>query len=369
MKPSPGPLPAFALIASLILSSPLQSQEGPSAPAGQAPIGDARLREGLKRFPQADANKDGALSIEEARAFISNRKASRTRGDGADSTAPEGADGPAPTFADVAYGPHDRNRLDFWKAKGDGPAPLVVFIHGGGFVGGDKSKWRGSRDLRAMLDGGFACAAINYRFRDAAPIQDILRDSARAVQFMRSRATEWNIDKARVAGWGGSAGAGTSLWLATRDDLANPESEDPVLRESSRLQAAVLQATQATYNLPRWESFVGPPKPEWLNSPNELIEFYHMKSRDELDSPRGRAILDDCDMLRWIGPGDAPVFIVVNQPDGEPKSRGHWLHHPKHAAEIKRACDGAGIPCTISREGGEQGAAKFMLGCLTRKFE
>ncbi len=50
------------------------------------------------------------------------------------------------------------------------------------------------------------------------------------------KADDWNVDKTRVAAYGGSAGAGTSLWLAFHDDLADPKSADPVLRESSRLR-------------------------------------------------------------------------------------------------------------------------------------
>ncbi|MEJ5297644.1 MAG: alpha/beta hydrolase, partial [Armatimonadota bacterium] len=46
---------------------------------------------------------------------------------------------PPPDFSNVRYGAHERNVLDLWKAPGNGAAPLVVFIHGGGFVGGDKS--------------------------------------------------------------------------------------------------------------------------------------------------------------------------------------------------------------------------------------
>src|SRR5262245_27995386 len=48
---------------------------------------------------------------------------------------------PEPTAADVPYGPHARQRLDFWQAKSDRPTPLVVFIHGGGWVNGDKSTY------------------------------------------------------------------------------------------------------------------------------------------------------------------------------------------------------------------------------------
>ena len=43
-----------------------------------------------------------------------------------------------PTLAEIAYGPHARNVLDFWQADGDGPRPLLVYIHGGGWTGGDK---------------------------------------------------------------------------------------------------------------------------------------------------------------------------------------------------------------------------------------
>src|SRR3990170_137734 len=46
----------------------------------------------------------------------------------------------APTHANVSYGPHPRNVLDFWQAEGNGPRPLLVYIHGGGWVGGDKNQ-------------------------------------------------------------------------------------------------------------------------------------------------------------------------------------------------------------------------------------
>lgn len=319
-------------------------------------LGD-RLEEGLKRFPEADLNHDGKLTIEEARGYLKQR---RGAGDGLPAI--------PPTIADVAYGAHPRERLDLWRSASTNPAPVVIFIHGGGFVNGDKSTWRTSRPLQAFREAGFACAAINYPFREDAPIQEILRHIGRAVQFLRAHAGEWNLDKAHFAGWGSSAGAGSSLWLVTRDDLADPDNADPVLRESSRLQAAVLIGTQATYNLPRWEAFVGPPKPDWLQDPDELIQFYHFKGREDLDSPGGRAVLDECDMLRWIGPGDGGLFIIVNQPPGEPRSRGHWLHHPKHAEEIRKACAAARVDCVVQSKGAaSDDAVRFLTERLTTR--
>ena len=70
---------------------------------------------------------------------------------------------PSPTHADVKYGPHERNVLDFWQAKSDTPTPLVVLIHGGGWVNGDKSGY-GTTAIKPFLDAGISVASINYRF-------------------------------------------------------------------------------------------------------------------------------------------------------------------------------------------------------------
>jgi len=311
-----------------------------------------QLRMLFARFPAADMNRDGVLSREEAVAFARGALAG-----GGIRIAPDKGS-PAPTHADVAYGPHARNVLDFWQAGDGGDQPLVVFIHGGGFTGGDKSKWRGAGEVRRLLEHGVSCAAINYRFRRDAPIQEILRDAARAVQYLRSRAGEWGIDKEKIAGWGGSAGAGTSLWLASRDDLAETGSSDPVLRESSRLQAVVLHGTQATYDLTRWESFLGPADPAWWKSPDEMAKFYHFEKVADLAKPAAEPILRECDMLAWITPDDAPVYVNNPLADGPSRDRDHYLHHPAHALEIAKACEAAGILCV--RVGAEAAASPLM---------
>ena len=290
----------------------------------------------LKRFPAADANGDGVLTTEEAVGYakgLTVPKAESEKGK------------LQPTLGEVSYGPHERNVLDFWQAEGEGARPVVVFIHGGGFTSGDKAMWRKRPELAELLENGVSCAAINYRFRESAPIQDILRDGARAVQYLRSQAGAWGIDPERIAGWGGSAGAGTSLWLATRDDLADAENADPVLRQSSRLQAAVLQSTQATYDLTKWESFLGPADPAWWKDPNEMATFYHLATRADLEKPEALPILQECDMLRWISAEDAPLFINNNQPNTPSTNRGHYLHHPAHAHEIEKCCAAVGVRC------------------------
>jgi len=294
----------------------------------------------LSKFPKADSNRDGALTRDEAIAFARGMRRQSQQPSGGPQKSPL-----KPTHADVAYDLHERNRLDFWQADGEGARPLVIFIHGGGFRGGDKSKWHDDGNVRRLLDEGISCAAINYRFRHQAPIQDILLDAAHAVQFLRGKSNDWKLDPSRFAAWGGSAGAGTSLWLGCRDDLADPQSDDRLRQLSSRVQAVVLMATQATYDLTRWEAFLGPARDEWRKSEDDPASFYHLTSADDLTSQSGRAILRECDMLSWIDAEDAPVFVSNPLPDTPPTSRNQYLHHPAHAREIEKACNACGVPC------------------------
>ena len=144
-----------------------------------------------------------------------------------------------PTEANVAYGPHPRQVLDFYQAKCEGAAPLLFFIHGGGWMTGDKAN---PDFLAQCLADGISVVSINYRFIPDAqeqkidpPVKACLDDAARALQFVRSKANTWHIDKVRIGGCGGSAGAFTALWLAFHPDRANTNSSDAVARESTRL--------------------------------------------------------------------------------------------------------------------------------------
>ncbi|HEX7901532.1 MAG TPA: alpha/beta hydrolase [Planctomycetota bacterium] len=160
---------------------------------------------------------------------------------------------PAPTVADYAYGVEsERQKLDFWKATSDAPTPVVLLIHGGGWVNGQKESY-GTSAIKPYLDAGVSVAAINYRFIAQAmeqkvepPVKACVRDAARALQTIRSKAKEWNVDPARIGATGGSAGACTSLWLALHDDLADPASADPVARQSTRLAAAAVSGAQTS---------------------------------------------------------------------------------------------------------------------------
>ncbi|MBP7142434.1 MAG: alpha/beta hydrolase [Opitutaceae bacterium] len=308
---------------------------------------DTQLTRLLKQHPEADTNKDGTLSMEEARTYLRTQRRNRQKEQGSPDESANANESrkPSPTYSDVAYGPHERNVFDFWAAKSTQPTPLVVFIHGGGFVNGSKNG-ANPAIIKACLDAGVSFMAINYRFRESAAIQDILRDCARSIQFVRAHARQYNIEPARIASYGGSAGAGTSLWLAFHPDLADPNNPDPVLRESSRIVAAGALNTQASYDLTKWEGFLGKVNPEWVPR-KETTSFYHFKSDEEMNSAAGRAILADVDMLGLISSDDPPVFLYNSMPDGPPTERGHYIHHPNHARAVARRCAEVGVSATL----------------------
>mgnify|MGYP002526952452 FL=1 len=96
------------------------------------------------------------------------------------------------------------------------------------FAGGSK---KAGAYPKPYLDKGISVVAINYRYIQNAvadkivpPVKAPLSDAARALQFIRSKADEWNLDKKRIGATGGSAGACSSLWLALHDDMADPKS-------------------------------------------------------------------------------------------------------------------------------------------------
>ncbi|MGV3723715.1 MAG: alpha/beta hydrolase [Actinomycetota bacterium] len=157
---------------------------------------------------------------------------------------------PKPTLANVSYGKHPRQVLDFYQAGVRQPTPLLFFIHGGGWMTGDKA----SPDFLAKcLENGISVVSINYRLISdageanvAPPVKACLDDAARALQFVRSKAGEWRIDRDRIAGCGGSAGGFSALWLAFHPNMADAKSADPVARESTRLRCVLAFVPQTS---------------------------------------------------------------------------------------------------------------------------
>jgi len=313
-----------------------------------------RLQEVLKRFAKADTDNGGVLTLSAAKGSGKERAAERTR----------------PTFADVKYGPYERNVLDFYQAKSSKPTPLVVYIHGGGFKGGDKRSI--SQDVvKKCLESGVSVAAIHYRFLKDAILPEILRDSARAIQFLRYKAREWNVDKRRVAAYGGSAGAGTSLWLGFHDELADPDNDDPILRESSRLTAVGAFACQFTYDFRQWPEVIGENPAGSIDEKEKddlYRRFYGFGASADMNSPKVKKVLADVDMRGLLTEDDSPVFLYCGGKNVEPTDWGHYVHHPRHAIAIKRKCDQVGVSCQMKLKSEKPSLSRKIAHELMLKF-
>lgn len=252
------------------------------------------------------------------------------------------ADGP--DAANEKYGPHERNVIDVWRPKSDKPTPVVIWIHGGGFVAGDKRHYIPSMAQRC-LDEGMAFASMNYRYSTQAPFPGPMLDAARAVQYVRHHAAKWNIDPTRIAVSGGSAGAGMSLWVAFRDDMADPMSDDPVARESTRVTAAVVYGAQSSYD-PRFiKTYIGGRAHEHP----ALLPFYGLKA-NEIDTPRAHRLYEQASPINFVTKDDPPVLMLFNEPTGplpDDAKPGDGIHHINFGHILRRHMSIVGVECLV----------------------
>lgn len=274
--------------------------------------------------------------------------------------------------ADVSYGDAERNLFDIYLPDCDDPTPLVIFIHGGGFTGGDKSSAHENfaDDIREFLQSCVAYATVSYTLLDVPEeggdmetaatqggVLTSMTDSARALQFMRYHFESLNIDAENVALYGVSAGAGTSLWLGTHDELADPENEDHVLRESTRVKAVGALHTQATYDVLDWEEILLPvTEPlvpvlggtdivtvaDAVGATNFLLTGMGVASIDELYAADSEEYRANIDMLELMDSGDAPIY-THNYETGLDDALNAVLHHALHALAVKDRADEVGL--------------------------
>lgn len=271
-----------------------------------------------------------------------------------------------PTHANIAYGTHERHVLDLWLAKSEQPTPLAVFIHGGGFIGGDKSQLSPGT-LKELLDAGISVAAINYRLLKQAPLPAAHADSARAIQFLRSKSKDWNLDKTKFGGFGGSAGAQLVMYLAFHDDLADPKSTDPVARESTRLTCVATTGGQVTMDFNWWVKHV----PGYDKPLRDGKEIFGTKTEEEALQKNAEIAA-----LSLISKDDPPIFMTYGMAPDDPvptdsqKARNWIIHHVVHGAELKKLCDKLGVEADLKYPGAKtkyQSSVAFFKAKLVGK--
>ena len=260
---------------------------------------------------------------------------------------------PKPFAANIPYGKHERQVLDFWKAESTTPTPLLFYIHGGGWQGGDKNRTGG---IEGYLKAGISVVAINYRYIPQAtadgvvpPVKGPLHDAARALQFVRSKAKEWNIDKQRIGASGGSAGACSSLWLAFHSDLADPKSSDLIARESTRLWCAAVNGAQTTLDPAQMK--------EWTPNSKYGGHAFGFKGDPAKNLSQFDEFLAKRDTIfPWIAEyspyalvtsDDPPIYLSFSAPPALGQDQKDPTHTSNFGVKLQEHCQKNGVACEL----------------------
>jgi len=269
-----------------------------------------------------------------------------------------------PSFANVKYGEHERHVLDLWLADNAKPTPLAIFIHGGGFKAGSKEKLN-PNELSQLLKAGISVAAINYRYVTTAPLPAAHNDAKQALQFIRSKADQWRIDKDRIAAFGGSAGAQICMWLAFSDDMADPENQNPIERESTRLTCVATRGGQTTNDIDFWRNRIGP-----LLGDKQKLKTLSRPLGKESDPEKmriatwGATTLEEANeiakrhsALSIISPDDPPIFMsygmspTAKLPSDPQKVRGWLIHHVILGVALKERAEALNVEADLNYPG------------------
>jgi acetyl esterase/lipase len=181
--------------------------------------------------------------------------------------------------ADVSYvtKAHERQKLDVAFSKSGPARPLLIWIHGGAFMSGDKAENRVI--WNDLMKRGYAVATINYRLSGDAKWPAQITDCKAAVRFLRAHAKEYHLDAARFAVWGSSAGGHLAALVAASGDAKKLDVGEH-LDQSSAVACAV--------------DMFGP------------IDFEKMPRRTDPNSPEGkmwgRSTADAPDLAREASP-------------------------------------------------------------------
>jgi acetyl esterase/lipase len=269
--------------------------------------------------------------------------------------------------------------LDFYRAKSDTPTPVLFFIHGGGWVTGDK---KNPGSLAQCLAAGISVVSINYRYSWQAqldgvkpPVQAPLHDAARALQFVRSKAKEWNLDKKRIGASGGSAGACSSLWLAFHSDLADPKSADPVSRESTRLWCAAVSGAQTSLDplqLKEWT-----PNSRYGGHAFGFMDPSDIKTRDtrfaEFLAQRDEVLpwIKEFSPFEHVTSDDPPVYLFYSSAPAIGEEQKDPTHTSNYGVKLKEKCDSTSVRCELVYPGApeikHENIHTYLIQSLTAK--
>lgn len=256
----------------------------------------------------------------------------------------------------IYYSTNENNDFDIFLPTSNTPTGLVIYYHGGGFRSGSKESIYNSKELiQELLKNNIALVTVNYRLlkdSDQEGVLKSLNDSKRCLQFIKYYATSFNIDKNKIVLYGSSAGAGTASWIAFNDDMAQLNSDDPILSESTRVKGAVLKETQCTYDIDLWEKMVFRDYniniyEAFLNDPvteNIFLSFYGINKISDFYSEKTVKYRKEVDMLSLLSLDDPEFWLSnSNQQVAFPVEFTDLYHHAYQARTLKEKADIIGV--------------------------
>jgi acetyl esterase/lipase len=250
------------------------------------------------------------------------------------------------TYA-VAFG-YRPLQLDVWVPAGEGPAPLVLWVHGGAFMMGDRrllpETLRPGQVFDALLAAGLAVATIDYRHALEAPFPAQLHDAKAAVRYLRAHADVLGLSTARIGVWGESAGGHIAALLGLTAHRPDLEGAHGVVGPSSAVDVVV-----DWYGLADLETMPRQPPPPQVAA--LLPEEMRTPPEDHLLrglTGDGRADASPVNHVR----ADSPPFLLVH-------GTADWLVPFAQSAQLHEALVAAGAQAELVPV---EGAGHIWLG-------
>ena len=127
----------------------------------------------------------------------------------------------------------------YYPESADKAVPALVYVHGGGWVSGDKASGIGIKLIPELVSRGYLVAAINYRLAPKYQFPAQIEDVKCAIKYLRANATDFGMDAERIGAFGDSAGGHLVALLGTSDESSGLEGSCVYVDQSSRVQAVV----------------------------------------------------------------------------------------------------------------------------------